>query len=442
MSRKINVRSPFYLFAQPAFTTTTSTQNPGTTTSSSTTGTTTLATYSCSIANLTGGNITSSGSITNPSVTDGSIINVAETNGGTPITSYQSNTGAQRNVILWFEILPNSSYTNTTFWCSHSIVQASGATTSAGTTSAPLPVLSCGTANLTGGQVRQNGTIVNPSVTGGSIILKSLSNGGSGITSVSANNGTTVQSVTLWFKIQPNSNYNQTPVWCSKPYNQGTTTSTTSSTTVAPTTSSNMISISASFAQSGSICSASTTSTRYLLQGASLANGAVVYTNNFGTTPISGTGDWYAISSSGGTTATHYAQISSSGVISNLTVCTATSTTTQSREVFYRSTGKTSTNQFCAGHYSLNTMIYTDQRGSIGQQLGSNVYTTATGSQKFNGNGWKYIVWTSPMVYQGSLAFEWFEITNGVVTDVGSYSGCLGTGGSGGGNGAGENNIY
>lgn len=340
MSRKINVRSPFYLFAQPAFTTTTTTENPETTTSSST-ASTTLGTYSCSIANLSGGGITSSGSITNPNVTNGSIINVAETNGGTPISSYQSNTGTQRSVTLWFEILPNSSYDAGTVWCSLSMTQASGATTTPGTTSAPLQVLSCYTANLTGGQVRQNGTIVNPSVTGGSIILKSLSNGGSSITSISANNGTTTQSVTLWFKIQPDSNYDQTPVWCSKAYNQGTTTTSTTTSTTASTTASttttttastttttttsttsgNMIALTGAESSASNACQQFTSDSMYLLHGVSLANYAVVYTNNTGTTAFNGGGSIYGISSTGGAFPTHSANISNTGVITNLQTC-------------------------------------------------------------------------------------------------------------------------
>lgn len=421
MSRKINVRSPFYLFAQPAFTTTTTTSA---TTSTTTSGS--LLTYSCSIANLTGGSIASTGAITNPSVTDGTIIGISETNGGTTISNYSANSGAERSVTLWFQIVPNSSYTNTTFWCSISMTQLSGTTTTQNPSS--LPVLSCSTANLTGGSVSQNGSIVNPSVTGGSIILKSLSNGGSSITSINANTGNTVQSVTLWFKIQPDSNYNQTPVWCSKPYTQGTTTTASTTTQAAATTSGNMIAITGAYSSTTNVCSQVTSNTYYLIQGVALADSAVVYTNNTGNTAFNGGGSVFGISSTGGSTPTHTANISSTGVISNLAVCTGTTTTTtQARSVFYRSAGKTSTNQFCGYNYSLNTLIYTDSPGSASTQLNANCYTTATGSQSFNGYGKKYIINHSPMVYQGVLTFEWWEITNGVVTDVGTYSGCAGS---------------
>ena len=84
-----------------------------------------------------------------------------------------------------------------------------------------LPTFDCTTTALSGGSITQTGTITKP-ISVGDITGISLSNGGTLITSVPANNGSTTLSVTLWFRITVPDGYDNegTIIWCSKIYQQ------------------------------------------------------------------------------------------------------------------------------------------------------------------------------------------------------------------------------
>lgn len=110
-------------------------------------------TYDCSFSYLTGGSISNTGTITNPSV-NGTITAIKETSGGSPITSYPANnTGSSREVTLYFDITVPSGqgFTNagSTEECSKTFTQSS----------TTLPTFTCEVASLTGQAVAVNGTV-------------------------------------------------------------------------------------------------------------------------------------------------------------------------------------------------------------------------------------------------------------------------------------------
>jgi len=110
-------------------------------------------TYACGDAFFTGGSISNLGVITNPSL-NGTITSIKDTSGGTPITSYPSNTtGSARSVTLFFDITVPSGvgYTNegATVECSKTFTQSS----------VSLPEFDCEVAGLTGQAIALNGTV-------------------------------------------------------------------------------------------------------------------------------------------------------------------------------------------------------------------------------------------------------------------------------------------
>ena len=110
--------------------------------------------YDCTYAILTGGGISNTGTITNPSINEGAITAVKDTSGGTPITSYPANnTGSARSVTLYFDITVPSGlgYSNegSTVECSKTFTQSS----------VSLPEFDCGEAGLTGQAIALNGTV-------------------------------------------------------------------------------------------------------------------------------------------------------------------------------------------------------------------------------------------------------------------------------------------
>ena len=84
-----------------------------------------------------------------------------------------------------------------------------------------LPAFDCTTANLTGGEVAQDGTITDPFSTA-EITAKSLTSGGAHITSVSANTGGSAQDVTLFFDLTVPDGYSNAgdTFICSKTFQQ------------------------------------------------------------------------------------------------------------------------------------------------------------------------------------------------------------------------------
>ena len=99
------------------------------------------------------------------------------------------------------------------------------------------PAFSCTTANLNGGSVSTAGVITNPSTTA-VITGISLTNGGSLITSVPANSGSTAQNVTLFFKLTVPAGYSNAgaTLFCSKLFSQDGTSPPTFTCSVAALT--------------------------------------------------------------------------------------------------------------------------------------------------------------------------------------------------------------
>ena len=99
------------------------------------------------------------------------------------------------------------------------------------------PTFSCTTANLNGGSVSTAGVITNPSTTA-VITGISLTNGGSLITSVPANSGSTAQNVTLFFKLTVPAGYSNAgaTLYCSKVFSQDGTSPPTFTCSIAALT--------------------------------------------------------------------------------------------------------------------------------------------------------------------------------------------------------------
>ncbi len=106
--------------------------------------------FDCSAANLSGGTITQSGTITKPN-SIATVGTIKETSGGSAITSYPANTtGSARNVTLFFDLTAPQGYSNagSTVECSHTINQPAGA-----------PEFTCDLANLTGQNISNRGQV-------------------------------------------------------------------------------------------------------------------------------------------------------------------------------------------------------------------------------------------------------------------------------------------
>ena len=238
MSRKINVRSPFYLFIDDANLntgTTTSTTTSTTTTSSTTTAAPVAGTtFSC--PTFTGGGIAQNGTITDPTPSAGTIVGKSESYQGALITSVAANNGINNfNKTLYFKILvpTNSNLTNSGgyIWCSVQFTQTT--TTSSTTQSNQLPTWTCNTGQLSGGSATASGVVTNPNVNGGQIVGFSFTNQGT-VSQNLISNPSSTSNVTraLWWKILPNGSYNNQgqAVWCQHSIVQAyTTTSSTTS---------------------------------------------------------------------------------------------------------------------------------------------------------------------------------------------------------------------
>lgn len=113
--------------------------------------TTSTEAFACSDAFLTGGAISQSGTITDPTL-EGVISARKSTSGGSTITSYPANTtGSARDVTLFFDITVPTGFSNTgaTVECSKLFSQPS----------TTLPPFGCNDAGLTGQGIAVNGSI-------------------------------------------------------------------------------------------------------------------------------------------------------------------------------------------------------------------------------------------------------------------------------------------
>lgn len=444
MSRKINVRSPFYLFVDDSGLTDSSTTSTTTTTNGGTTTTTTTAapgtTFGC--PTLTGGGIAQNGSITDPTPSAGTIVGKSESYQGALITSVSSNHNTYNvNKTLYFKIqVPtNSNYTNSGdyIWCSKQFQQQT--TTQATTTqSTSLPLYTCSIASLSGGSASANGTVTYPSVTGGQIVGFSLSNQGTLIQNLSSNTSTSDSNKALWWKILPNSNYSNQgqAVWCQHTIVQSYTTTTQATTTADPYN-------------------------YYFIRGCSGTNYSnqdmVIRTSSTLTTSGTGSSGSYTTLSMYGScwypydTATASEYTSNAGDLnsstytgtitqsSNCSTCTGagntttttTTTTTQSQQYteFYISAGRNSLSDFCnTGSSVQNIVSVPGLNKTYSNSLNSYVYTINNGNATiFNGSNKWFLVNNSPMNFAGSGSFNYWEITpQGQIVSSGTYTSCTG----------------
>ena len=457
MSRKINVRSPFYLFIDDSglndgstTTTSTTTQAPTNTTTTTTTTTTVASGTTFGCPTLTGGGIAQNGSITDPTPSAGTIVGKSESYQGALITSITPNHNTYNvNKTLYFKILvpTNSNYTNSGgyIWCSQQFPQQT--TTQATTTQSGgggLPLYTCNIASLSGGSASANGTVTYPSLTGGQIVGFSLTNQGTIIQSLSSNSSSSDSNKALWWKILPNSNYSNQgqAIWCQHTIVQSYTTTTQAQTTADPYN-------------------------YYFIRGCSGTNYSnqdmVIRTSSTLTTSgTGGSGSYSTLSIFGScwypyNLATAYEYTSNAGDLnsstytgtitqsSNCPTCTGsanttqgTTTTTQSQQYseFYLSAGRNSLSDFCnTGSSVQNIVSVTGLNRTYSTALNQYVYTINNGNATiFNGSNKWFLVYNSPMNYAGTGSFNYWEITpQGYIVSSGIYSSCTSTTISGGG---------
>lgn len=462
MSRKINVRSPFYLFVDDSgltdssTTSTTTTTNVGTTTTTNGGTTTTTTTTTTTVASgttfgcptLTGGGIAQNGSITDPTPSAGTIVGKSESYQGALITSVSSNHNTYNvNKTLYFKIqVPtNSNYTNSGdyIWCSKQFAQQT--TTQATTTqSTSLPLYTCNIASLSGGSASANGTVTYPSVTGGQIVGFSLTNQGSIIQSLSSNSSTSDANKALWWKILPNSNYSNQgqAVWCQHTIVQSYTTTTQAQTTADPynyyfirgctgTNYSNqdmVIRTSSTLTTSGTGASGSYSTLSIY--------GSCWYAYNTATASeyTSNAGDLNSSTYTG--TITQSSNCSTCTGSANTTTTTTTTTQSQQYTEFYLSAGRNALTDFCnTGSSVQNIVSVTGLNRTYSTALNQYVYTINNGNATiFDGSNKWFLVYTSPMNYAGTGSFNYWEITpQGYIVSSGIYSSCSSTTSSGGG---------
>jgi len=442
MSRKINVRSPFYLFIDD-----TNLNNTGTTTTT-TTSTTTAApvagsTFSC--PTFTGGGIAQNGTITDPTPSGGTIVGKSESYQGALITSVAPNNGINNyNKTLYFKILvpTNSNYTNSAgyIWCP---VQFSQTTTTSTTTASSnqAPTWSCTTGQLTGGSISGSGTVYYPQVTGGSITGFALSPNGTIIQNVTPNSSSTnTQTITIYFKILVDSNYYNagSTFWCPKPLIQGVSSSATTqppATTLHPYNYYFVRGCSGTNYASNDMVIRSLSS--YTFNGLE-TSGAAVF-NIYGSC-------WYIYN-----TATMNDYTTNAGDLNSTTVssspsgsciqCTGPSSTTSSSTTtayteFYLSAGRNALSDFCNTGSSVQNIVSVTGTGrTYANSLNNYVYTINGGNATiFNGSNKWFLVYNSPMNYAGTGSFNYWEITpQGYIVSSGVYSSCTATTSSGGG---------
>ena len=114
--------------------------------------TTAQITYACTDTYFSGGSVSQTGTIVNPTV-NGVITAIKDSSGGSVITSYPANsTGSDRNVTLYFDITVPAGYANeaATIECPKTFSQPTAA----------LPTFTCSIASLTNQAVYSSGTIV------------------------------------------------------------------------------------------------------------------------------------------------------------------------------------------------------------------------------------------------------------------------------------------
>ena len=115
---------------------------------------------------------------------------------------------------------------------------------------------------------------------------------------------------------------------------------------------------------------------------------------------------------------------------------TAATTTAQQYTEFYISAGRNALGDFCGtGSPVQNIVSVPGSNKTYANSLNHYVYTINNGNATaFNGSNKWFIVYNSPMNFQGSYSFNYWEITpQGYIVSTGVYQGCTSTTTSGGG---------
>ena len=116
---------------------------------------------------------------------------------------------------------------------------------------------------------------------------------------------------------------------------------------------------------------------------------------------------------------------------------TAATTTAQQYTEFYISAGRNALGDFCGtGSPVQNIVSVPGTNKTYANSLNSYVYTINNGNATaFNGSNKWFIVYNSPMNFQGSYSFNYWEITpQGQIVSTGVHQGCTSSTNSGGGN--------
>lgn len=274
------------------------------------------------------------------------------------------------------------------------------------TVNAPDQTYACtnnGIAAIAGGSIAQDGTITDPNTTAASINFISETEGGSPITSYSANNTGSDRSVTLWFNLTAPAGYGNagSNINCSLTFNQPAGLPTFD-------------------------CAAAN------LSGQQISTKGII---NPGSASLGSISDWSPktfaeVSTVTSRTVTFTVDVpsgySNSGTIScPKTIEQPASTPTCGSNPFFISQGVTSTNSFCTQTYTTSSAIT-----STGNTYGLGAIVCKNGSP-FNGGNLYYAVSVSVVNVGPNYGnfLIWQIDSNGVIQDV-RESNCSGTAGS------------
>jgi len=275
----------------------TATQSIGVTVSSPSTA------FDCTIANLTGGSISQSGTIVKPTSV-ASVGTIKSSSGGSAITSYSANTtGSDRSVTLYFDLTIPAGYSNSgTLECSKTFTQP-----------AANPEFTCELANLSGQQISSKGSVLKGNNSLGTI---------SGWSPLSFDTVSVDTSRSVTFYVTPPasgySNSGGSDISCSKTITQPA---------AAALCGSNSFYLAAPKTSEGGYCDSTySVRTAVTCTGSSVttALGERVCRNN---APFDGSNFYYAVSSTSGVTigkgtGKFYAwQIDSNGIIMDIVLC-------------------------------------------------------------------------------------------------------------------------
>jgi hypothetical protein len=166
------------------------------------------------------------------------------------------------------------------------------------------------------------------------------------------------------------------------------------------------------------------------------AVGQTVYTN--GSTTMIGQNRYWIVSNTpytwnySGNTPFNFWTIDNAGVVTAVgshtcTASTTTTTTTSAANTYYLSSSQSSLGNFCNTSTPVQTTVYSNATSVGSAAIGQSVYTS--GNNLHPGGLGYWIVYVSPYHYGGGNAFAYWQInSSGVITAIGTHTGCAGTG--------------